>query len=99
MESATTSTEHMPLNRIRSLSQTNEANILIDEAFLNLDDELRKLTNDTRKMEELIVGGRHGTIQPYVLSSKELLILLRTLKHIDNFPGGNNTLHHFKRYK
>jgi len=41
-------------NRIKNLTQSNEANILIDEVLLNLN-EFRRLTNDIRKMEELII--------------------------------------------
>jgi len=66
---------NMQFNRIRKLTQSNEANILIDEVFLDLDDEIRKLTSDIKRIEELI-DGRHGTIKPYVLSPKELFNLL-----------------------
>jgi len=77
---------NIQFNRIRNLTQSNEANILIDEVFLDLDDEFRRLTSDIRRMEELIVDGRHGTVKPYVLSPKELFNLLRNHKHVDNFP-------------
>jgi len=35
---------NMQFNQIRNLTQSNEANILIDEVFLDLDDEFRRLT-------------------------------------------------------
>lgn len=73
-------------NRLKNLSQTNEANIWIDESLFDLDDELRKLIDEIRKAEELIVDGRRGTIKPYILSPKDLFKILRQHKHIDNFP-------------
>lgn len=72
-------------NRIKDLSQANEANIWIDEVLLDLDNELRKLIDDIKKIKELIVDGRCGTVKPYVLSPKELFDVFREHKHIDNF--------------
>lgn len=59
------------------MSQANEANIWIDKALLDLDEELQKLIKDIEQTEELIIDAKHKTIKSYILSPKELFNTLR----------------------